>query len=107
MKALLSWLREFAPLEADPKTIGDALGALGTPVEEMLRIGHGLDGITFPDPKPDALADLSLKLVRDDVPVKGRVLGVVLNRVNPRRDGDYYYDHYRYNNAYYGSNGGR
>src|SRR3954452_19443642 len=45
MKALLSWLREFAPLDADPKTIGDALGALGTPVEEMLRIGHGLDGI--------------------------------------------------------------
>ena len=22
-----------------------------------------------------------------------------------RRDGDYYYDHYRYNNAYYGGNG--
>ncbi|HEX4819486.1 MAG TPA: phenylalanine--tRNA ligase subunit beta [Acidimicrobiales bacterium] len=45
MKALLSWLREFAPLDADPHAIGDALGALGTPVEEMLRIGHGLDGI--------------------------------------------------------------
>src|SRR5947208_3092244 len=24
--------------------------------------------------------------------LKGRVLGVVPNRVNPRRDGDYYYD---------------
>src|SRR3954471_812892 len=45
MKALLSWLREFAPLDADPKTIGDALGALGTPVEEIVGIGHGLDGI--------------------------------------------------------------
>jgi len=39
--------------------------------------------------------------------VKGRVLGVVLNRVNPRRDGDYYYQHYRYNNAYHGGNGNR
>src|SRR3954453_4789107 len=59
MKALLSWLREFAPLDADPKTIGDALGALGTPVEEMLRIGHGLDGIVVARvlslrPHPDA-----------------------------------------------------
>ena len=39
--------------------------------------------------------------------VKGRVLGVVLNRVNPHRDGDYYYQQYRYNNAYYGRNGRR
>src|SRR3954463_9485764 len=45
MKALLSWLRGFAPLDAGPQTIGDALGALGTPVEEMLRIGPGPDGI--------------------------------------------------------------
>ncbi|MEY2434426.1 MAG: phenylalanyl-tRNA synthetase beta chain, partial [Acidimicrobiaceae bacterium] len=45
MKVLLSWLREFAPLDADPVAIGDALGALGTPVEEMHVIGEGLDGI--------------------------------------------------------------
>src|SRR3954451_15628559 len=45
MKALLSWLREFAPLDADPNAIGDALGALGTPVEEMHHLGAGLDGI--------------------------------------------------------------
>jgi phenylalanyl-tRNA synthetase beta chain len=46
MKVLLSWLREFAPdLPDDPVAVGDALGALGTPVEEMQLIGQGLDGI--------------------------------------------------------------
>jgi len=45
MKVLLSWLREFAPIDADPDDIAHALGALGTPVEEMTRIGEGLDGI--------------------------------------------------------------
>ena len=33
--------------------------------------------------------------------VKGRILGVVLNSVDMRRDG-YYYDYYRYYTAYYG-----
>jgi phenylalanyl-tRNA synthetase beta chain len=45
MKVLLSWLREYAPLTADPQAIGDALGALGTPVESMDRLGEGLDGV--------------------------------------------------------------
>ena len=34
--------------------------------------------------------------------VKGRILGIVLNSVDLRRDG-YYYDYYRYYTAYYGS----
>ncbi len=34
--------------------------------------------------------------------VKGRILGVLLNSVDLRRDG-YYYDYYRYYHAYYGS----
>jgi phenylalanyl-tRNA synthetase beta chain len=46
MKVLLSWMRDFAPdLPDDPAKIGDALGALGTPVEDMQLIGQGLDGI--------------------------------------------------------------
>src|SRR4051812_3878329 len=45
MKLLLSWLQELAPLDAKPDGIADALGALGTPVEEMTRLGEGLDGI--------------------------------------------------------------
>ncbi len=34
--------------------------------------------------------------------VKGRILGVLLNSVDLRRDG-YYYDYYRYYHSYYGS----
>ncbi|HEY2812077.1 MAG TPA: phenylalanine--tRNA ligase subunit beta [Acidimicrobiales bacterium] len=45
MKILLSWLREFAPIDAPADDIAHALGALGTPVEEMTQIGQGLDGI--------------------------------------------------------------
>jgi phenylalanyl-tRNA synthetase beta chain len=45
VKVLLSWLRELTPLDASPEDIGEALGALGTPVEEMVRIGQGYDGI--------------------------------------------------------------
>src|SRR4051812_46586477 len=59
MKVLHSWLREFAALTATPDEIGAALGALGTPVEEMHHIGHGLDGIVVARvldlrPHPDA-----------------------------------------------------
>ena len=59
MKVLLSWLREFAPLDADPGALGDALAALGTPVESMERVGEGLDGIVVARvvalrPHPDA-----------------------------------------------------
>ena len=45
MKVLLSWLRDFAPFEGDPVALGETLSDLGTPVEELVRIGEGLDGI--------------------------------------------------------------
>ena len=45
MKVLLSWLRDFAPIEGDPVELGLILGDLGMAVEEMDRIGEGLDGI--------------------------------------------------------------
>jgi phenylalanyl-tRNA synthetase beta chain len=45
MKVLLSWLREFAPLDAPLDTISQALADLGIPVEEVVHIGDGLDGI--------------------------------------------------------------
>ncbi len=60
MKVLLTWLREFAPgLPDDAPGIGHALGALGTPVEDMQLIGQGLDGIIVARvlalrPHPDA-----------------------------------------------------
>ena len=45
MKVLLSWLRDFAPVEGDPDRIGDQLSDLGLTVEQMSILGEGLDGI--------------------------------------------------------------
>ncbi|MFV1991081.1 MAG: YtpR family tRNA-binding protein, partial [Acidimicrobiales bacterium] len=44
MKVLLSWLREFAPLTQDAKTLGNAMSDLGMAVEEMDTFG-GLESI--------------------------------------------------------------
>ena len=43
MKVLLSWLREFAPIEGDPQWLGDQLSALGLAVEDIEIIGGGLE----------------------------------------------------------------
>ncbi|MDQ2649433.1 MAG: phenylalanine--tRNA ligase subunit beta [Actinomycetota bacterium] len=45
MKVLLSWLRDFAPFEGDPVALGEQMSDLGMAVEEMDRLGEGLDGI--------------------------------------------------------------
>ena len=45
MKVLLSWLRDFAPFEGDPVALGEEMSDLGMAVEELDRIGDGLDGI--------------------------------------------------------------
>ncbi len=45
MKVLLSWLRDFAPFSGDPVALGEEMSDLGMAVEEMERIGDGLDGI--------------------------------------------------------------
>ncbi len=45
MKVLLSWLRDFAPFEGDPIVLGEAMSDLGMAVEDLQRIGEGLDGI--------------------------------------------------------------
>jgi phenylalanyl-tRNA synthetase beta chain len=45
MKVLLSWLRDFAPFEGDPVALGEAMSDLGMAVEDLVRIGEGLDGI--------------------------------------------------------------
>lgn len=62
MKVLLSWLREFTPVEGDPIAIGDTLSDLGLAVEEMSVLGEGLDGIvvaevlaTRPHPQADRI----------------------------------------------------
>jgi phenylalanyl-tRNA synthetase beta chain len=45
MKVLLSWLRDFAPFEGDPVALGEVMSDLGMAVEQLDRIGEGLDGI--------------------------------------------------------------
>jgi len=45
MKVLLSWLREFAPIDAPVEQISHDLSMLGMAVEEEVRLGRGLDGI--------------------------------------------------------------
>ncbi len=45
MKVLSSWLHEFLDAPVSPEAIADAFDDLGTPVEEEVRIGEGLDGI--------------------------------------------------------------
>ncbi len=45
MKVLLSWLREFAPIEGDTDQIADQLTQLGMELESVTSIGEGLDGV--------------------------------------------------------------
>ncbi len=45
MKVLLSWLREFAPIEGDPDQIAAQLTELGMELESVATVGAGLDGI--------------------------------------------------------------
>lgn len=41
----LSWLRDYAPIDAPLDELVSALSELGTPVESIRRVGEGLDGV--------------------------------------------------------------
>lgn len=45
MKVLLSWLREFAPIEGSADEVAAQLTALGMELESVAEVGRGLDGI--------------------------------------------------------------
>ena len=45
MKVLLSWLKEFAPIDGEPDLIGEQLSELGLAVENMVRTGEHLEGV--------------------------------------------------------------
>ena len=45
MKVLLSWLRDFAPIDAPVERIAHDLSMLGMAVEDQVQLGQGLDGI--------------------------------------------------------------
>lgn len=59
MKVVLSWLREFAPIEGDVDDLAEELTNLGMELESVERTGEGLDGIVLARvldirPHPDA-----------------------------------------------------
>ncbi|GIU83581.1 MAG: phenylalanine--tRNA ligase beta subunit [Acidimicrobiales bacterium] len=45
MRVLLSWLREFTPLEASPELVGEALSDLGLAVEAVRRPAEAMHGV--------------------------------------------------------------
>lgn len=45
MRAPLSWIREFAPVEGDPAVLAGALSSLGLVVEGVQLVGEGLDQV--------------------------------------------------------------
>ncbi len=45
MKVLLSWLREFAPIDGDPVWLGEQMSDLGMAVEQLTMLGQGLEGV--------------------------------------------------------------
>ncbi len=60
MRAPLSWIREFAPVEGDPAAVAAALSSLGLVVEGVQLVGEGLDQVvvarvlgTAPHPRAD------------------------------------------------------
>ncbi len=62
MKVLLSWLREFAPLDGAPEDLARDLSDLGLTVESMVPFGSRLDGVvvgrvagTRPHPRADRI----------------------------------------------------
>ena len=77
------------------------------PVSDGIALAAHAEGVILVVRVGTVPSEVVRRAVEQMEAAKGRVLGVVLNRVNPKRDGDYYYQHYRYNNAYYGSNGRR
>ena len=53
MKVLLSWLREFAPVEGETTVIGEQLSELGLAVENITQIGEHLEGcLLYTSPSP-------------------------------------------------------
>ncbi len=45
VKVLLSWMREFAPIEGDPESLAEAMTDLGMVVESTESVGPDWDGI--------------------------------------------------------------
>ncbi|HET6663518.1 MAG TPA: phenylalanine--tRNA ligase subunit beta [Acidimicrobiales bacterium] len=85
MKVLLSWLQDFAPIEGDPVEIAGQLSDLGMAVEQLDRLGEGLDGVVVAEvlaTRPHPNAD-KIQLVDVDAG-DGEALQVVCGAFNMR-----------------------
>ncbi len=67
MRVPLSWLRDFAPIEADPADVGETLDDLGLVVEDIERVGEGLEGVVVarvlaidPIPRADQIRQVTV-----------------------------------------------
>ncbi|MHB1447378.1 MAG: phenylalanine--tRNA ligase subunit beta, partial [Acidimicrobiales bacterium] len=45
MRTPLSWLRDFAPIDADVERLTELLNELGLVVDGVSRVGEGLEGV--------------------------------------------------------------
>jgi len=67
----LSWIRDFAPFEGDPRQLASTLDDLGLVVESIKRVGEGLDDVVVArvvsiDPIPGADKIRRVSVVADD-----------------------------------------
>jgi phenylalanyl-tRNA synthetase beta chain len=67
MKVLLSWMREFAPIEGDPEFLAETMTDLGMVVDEVETVGPSWDGIVVakvltlaPHPEADRIQLVSV-----------------------------------------------
>jgi capsular exopolysaccharide synthesis family protein len=69
-------------------------------VADAIALGAVTDGVVLVVQAGKVPHDVVRRATAQIEAVKGRILGVVMNSVNLKRDG-YYYDYYRYYHAYY------
>jgi capsular exopolysaccharide synthesis family protein len=69
-------------------------------VSDAIALASFTDGVVLVVSSGKVPHDVVRRAAGQIEAVKGRILGVVINNVNLRRDG-YYYDYYRYYQSYY------
>jgi phenylalanyl-tRNA synthetase beta chain len=82
MKAPLSWLRDFAPLEADADFLSGVLNELGLVVDGVARVGEGLDGVVVARVQEIRPIEGADRIRAVTVDVAGQAVGVVCGAWN-------------------------
>jgi Mrp family chromosome partitioning ATPase len=68
-------------------------------VSDAVALATFADGVVMVVQTGKVPHEVIRRAISQILAVKGRILGVVMNGVNLKRDG-YYYDYYRYYNSY-------